>query len=182
MDHLQQRLKFLELQVGSDEAPLVEQISHIQEKLQRLYEMHPELYTLNQLQEEIPAANRVNATYASDDSAEEGVKQELVAIKYAKISETLRNVAELQAMQFSEFLGEMCQALDESRIAEKREEILHVAQNYHKLLIKTLMVMQQFESMVVQENRFWLTYQRRIDAAKAHICATARERHARNRY
>lgn len=182
MDHLQQRTKFLELQVGTDESSIVEEISQIQAKLQQLYEIHPELYTLNQLQREIPASKEKNATCGSNDSVEEGVKQELIAVKYARFSETLQNVAELQTIQFAEILGDMCQALDVSRVAAKREELMRVAQNYHKILIKALVTIQQFENMVVRENRFWLTYQKRLDAANARICAAERKQNARNKY
>lgn len=182
MDHLLQRTKLLELQLGSEDSSIVEDIALIQAKLQQLYDTHPELYILNQLQQEIPDAARNDASSVSGDAVEDGRKQELIAIKYTKFSETLRNVAELQAMQFSEIPGAMCREFHVSRVIKRKGDLLRIARDYQTLAVKTLVVMQQYEEMIIRENRFWLTYQKRLDAANACLGAAERKRTEKTTY
>lgn len=182
MDYLLQRIKYLELQVGAGESALVEDIALLQAKLLQLYEASPELYILNQLQSEFPSATQNDTTNVSGDVKEDARRQELISIKYAEVAETLRNAAELQAVQFSEILGEMCQALDVNVIMDRKNKLTQIAKNYHLLTIKALVVIRQYELMIARENRFWLAYQKRLDAANARLGAAERKNKAMNEY
>lgn len=193
MNFLSERATLVELQVGNGELPLVEEIAQLQEKLRHLYRINPELRTLDDIERELggrdiePRQEQLEQKEQGKKEQEEAAhdaarKQELVSMRYAQFAETLRHVAELQAMQFPEIPSTVVEQLNVASLASKETQMVEMARHFHVLVVKTLVALKQVETMIAEESRFWLQFQKKLDKTSAQLGAIERNRNARHKY
>ncbi|QFZ27992.1 hypothetical protein EJF18_40014 [Clavispora lusitaniae] len=193
MNFLSERATLVELQVGNGELPLVEEIAQLQEKLRHLYRINPELRTLDDIERELGGRD-IETKQEKQRNEEQGKKeqeeavhdaarkQELVSMRYAQFAETLRHVAELQAMQFPDIPSTVVEQLNVASLASKETQMVEMARHFHALVVKTLVALKQVETMIAAESRFWSQFQKKLDKTSAQLGAIERSRDARHKY
>lgn len=188
MNFLSERATLVELQVGNGELPLVEEIAQLQEKLRHLYRINPELRTLDDIERELggrdiePKQEKQGQKEQEEAVHDAARKQELVSMRYAQFAETLRHVAELQAMQFPDIPSTVVEQLNVASLASKETQMVEMARHFHVLVVKTLVALKQVETMIAEESRFWLQFQKKLDKTSAQLGAIERNRNARHKY
>ncbi|KAF7582913.1 hypothetical protein FOB63_002994 [Clavispora lusitaniae] len=193
MNFLSERATLVELQVGDGELPLVEEIAQLQEKLRHLYRINPELRTLDDIERELggrdiepkqeQSGQKEQGKKEQEEAAHDAArKQELVSMRYAQFAETLRHVAELQAMQFPDIPSTVVEQLNVASLASKETQMVEMARHFHVLVVKTLVALKQVETMIAEESRFWSQFQKKLDKTSAQLGAIERNRNARHKY
>lgn len=175
------RLKTLELEAGdADDVSLVVKIGHLQAKMNKLYQDNPELATLDQITKELKLDHkRPTAKSASVSDAE---KQELVLIKYPEIMKAYQNLMELLSVELPLVLAELSGKLDTQPLVENRDTLQQLAANFHMLVVKNLVVLEKFISMVEEETRFWRGTDKRLRTIGARINTLEKTKQLESKY
>jgi 23S rRNA U2552 (ribose-2'-O)-methylase RlmE/FtsJ len=175
-DELNARIQLLETYVGqpskSRNDSINSQLSDIKNNLAAIYKDHTELKTLNRIISDLKLWN--DMTYVpefadtlkndenNDVSSE--IKQELLLLKYPVILEAYNNISQLANMDIPQLINNIESALDETydlhrnreQILLRKQQLQELTQEYHKMIVKNIVVFEKYTNLMKRENEFWL--------------------------
>lgn len=170
-DSLDRRIQALRIEVGdSDEASLVKQVAQIQVKLNKLYQENPDLGVLDQIRKNLP---QHRSKLKNGITTEE--KQELILLKHPQIKQAYQSLMELLSIEMPELLSEIANEIDTEKLLCRKQQLMELEENFHMIVVKNLVVIEKFVSMVESEMRFWNTTERRLNQLGTHLGAEQRE-------
>lgn len=181
LESLHLRLNSLELHAGTDNnATLVTQIGQLQAKVNKLYLQNPELGTLDKITRELNLEDRRKYVESRDVSNSE--KQETILIKYPDIMKAYQNLMELSSMDIPQILAEMSGKINTKPILENKKALEALAANFHLLVVKNLVILEKFVSMVELEQKFWTNTQKRLQNVGRQISVMERKKELESKY
>lgn len=177
-DSLDRRIQALRIEVGdSDETSLVKQVAQIQVKLNKLYQENPDLGVLDQIRKNLP---QHRSKLKNGITTEE--KQEFILLKHPQIKQAYQSLMELLSIEMPELLSEIANEIDTEKLLCRKQQLMELEENFHMIVVKNLVVIEKFVSMVESEMRFWNTTEKRLNQLGAHLGAEQREWRMENKY
>lgn len=212
LDSLSERLEALELQVGTGkiwstpepadhivEKTLVHELASLQEKVDRIFMENSELRSLPAIIKEY----RKDST--REDSGEFGVagfseilentidkkdelnkysteKQELILIKYPDILECYNLLMEFLALDIPVLSSELSEQLTLKPLADRKTMCEDIARNFQLLVVKSIILLEEFTSMIRHQMAFSQNIDRRMQALSRKIASLERKRQSESRY
>jgi len=179
-DSLEQRLDTLKVDVGDfNELSLVKQVAQLQARLNQLYQQNPELGILDQIRKEFPKTRQSRITEGSISKEE---KQETILIKYPQIKMAYQSLMELQSIEMPQLPSEIAEKLDIQQITVRENQLKVLANNFHMMVVKNLVVLEKYVGMAENEVRFWNRIEKKVNQLGAQVNAVERDRRMESKY
>lgn len=179
-DSLEQRLDTLKVDIGdSNEPSLVKQVAQLQARLNQLYQQNPELGILDLIRKEFPKPRQSRITEGSNSKEQ---KQETILIKYPQIKIAYQSLMELLSIEMPQLPSEIAEKLDIEQIAVRENQLKVLANNFHMMVVKNLVVLEKYVGMAENEARFWNRIEKKVNQLGAQVNAVEHDRRMESKY
>lgn len=178
---LDQRILDLEVSIGNpQDVNLVKLVANLQAKVHQLYQRNPELVSLEQISREVGTAKRNVAQ--SESTLSNAEKQEVILVKYPEIMAAYQNLVELLSLEMPVFLGEQFKKLDTQPLIDQKTRLELLADQFHVLVVKNLVVLEKFIALTEEDTRFWNGVEKRLNALGAQAGALEQQAKLESKY
>lgn len=203
------RLSEIEHQLNIDarspkklEPSILSQFAKLQKQLNQLYDSNAELETLNRIITDLKLWNKINEVpseeYNLDNetpSEDESnitieMKQQLVLLKYPAIKEAYDNLVQLSTFDIGKLINYMDTSQEKTHnfnddnyeVLRRKQTIEEITGNFHMLVVKNMIVLEKYLSLMLRENKFWVDIDKRIQEVKQKVANQETNQKLLNKY
>lgn len=172
IQELTKRITNLELivnQIDEGDDTLTTNIHRLKEKLSQVYQSHPDLKKLNQLNTKLKIWEKVTPSTKEDGISEE-VKLETIDLHSSDILETYPIIMELLNNQYASTIkgiDNLIMAKDVQTNMEtlmsKKHELERINRIYQVLNIKSMIIVEKYVELTLKDNKFWIDLEEQLE-------------------
>lgn len=155
------------------------EIASLQRKTNELYLEHPELEVLDGATAEF-GATIAGANTADDKTVAE--KQELLLASFPTLFEAYNGLVELLGLDVPQIDPSSYGKLDTTEVTKRKPVVDDLAARFHFLVVKHLVVIEKFTTMVESESSFWADVEKRLNDMNAKILKAEKTRDYASKY
>lgn len=192
-----QRLLNLELKAGTRvEEDVQRQLVHLRKLIDDAYTDNPELKTLNRIISDLNMWKSFDDNIPKDnqDGKDSGVsielKEALILSKYPVLQDAYNNLAKLSTMDIPKLVNYIETSQDKTHdlfndlciMSERKVSVEAIAQNFHILVVKNMIVLEKYIALMQRENEFWATVETRLTLLNQKILKSEESKRIMNKY
>lgn len=139
------------------------QIAELQKKVNKILKEHPELKSLPMIIKEYrPELDKDGSRDQPSNEPSQAEKQELVSVRLRNITKYVNDVSEVLNLELPAIPGSLVEALNTEAITVNKAKIRDLTQLYEILVLKNLLVLNRFTSLMEKEAKFWQSAEARL--------------------
>lgn len=176
---LSNRLLAIELKVNTaNSKDLSTQISELRQVLSKSYASSSELQTLSRIISDLKLwdtikleeNDKLTRKTTGDAEFDKNSKELVILAKYPIIRESYLNLSKLSAMDIPVLINHIANSQDKthdlykelSKLPESKDRTEAIANAFHILVVKNMIVLEKYVALMIRENEFWVDIERRL--------------------
>lgn len=192
IQELNKRITNLELivnQIDEGDDTLTTNIKRLKEKLSQVYQSHPDLKKLNQLNTKLKIWDKVTPSTKKEDGISEEVKLETIDLLSSDILETYPTIMELLNNQYVSTIkgiNNLIMAKDVQTNMEtlmsKKDQLERINRIYQVLNVKSMIIVEKYVELTLKDNKFWIDLEKQLEMLNQKITHTEELKRGINKY
>ena len=192
IQELTKRITNLELivnQIDEGDDTLTTNIKRLKEKLSQVYQSHPDLKKLNQLNTKLKIWDKVTPSTKKEDGISEEVKLETIDLHSSDILETYPIIMELLNNQYVSTIkgiNNLIMAKDVQTNMEtlmsKKDQLERINRIYQVLNVKSMIIVEKYVELTLKDNKFWIDLEKQLEMLNQKIKHTEELKRGINKY
>lgn len=118
----------------------------------------------------------------ADTASAQKMKEEAILAHYGAAIKCMNLLEEFLTLELPVLTADACDSLHPEHLLNQSQRLSALAQNFHLLVVKNLVVIEKFTAMVEQETRFWKDTESRLLAMSVRVSSLERAKRLESKY
>lgn len=176
-DLLNSRIESAHIYVGESKTnSIYRDLTVLAKEIEKIYNEHPQYQTLYDTITKLDIWDKFNPDNINSEENDNDDQQQLqmLGIKYPSVIQALNTLAQLSTMDINKILN--CVSVAGSKTQpnmnqvtadalQHEERVKQVTHFFHKLVVKSLIVLERYAQVIDNENRFWIQVEEKLSAS-----------------